>query len=285
MRSSETLTRAMVALVAIPIVIGAVYLGGRVLGAFLAVFAALGAIEVCRMAQNRSVRPFIYLGAAAAMALVLHRTAETVGHQTGFTSWGIIVASTLAALVAAIWLRGADGGPLAASGTTVFAALYTGGLMMYALELRHFPGATTAWHGTALVFAPVLLTWTSDTAAYFSGRALGRRKLIPSVSPGKTVEGAIGALVGTALVAVLYTGVLAHYDTFQFGLGWALVLGILISVAAQVGDLVESLLKRDTGVKDSGALFPGHGGVLDRVDSLLFTLPLAYLFFLAVAAR
>jgi phosphatidate cytidylyltransferase len=195
-----------------------------------------------------------------------------------------VVIATLFALVAAIWLRGVEGGPFSAVAATLFAALYTGGLLVYAMHLRHLPGVASAWHGTALVFAPVLLTWSSDTAAYFTGRAFGRRKLIPKVSPGKTVEGAIGALVGTAIVAVLYTWVLGRFQVNQLGIGAALAFGVLISVAAQVGDLAESLLKRDAGVKDSGTLFPGHGGVLDRVDSLLFTLPIAYFFFLAVAA-
>jgi len=107
----------------------------------------------------------------------------------------------------------------------------------------------------------------------------GRRKLIPRVSPGKTVEGSIGALVGTVVVALLYSEVLRLFPSYQLGYGAALVFGLLVSVTAQIGDLAESLLKRDAGVKDSGTLFPGHGGVLDRLDSLLFTLPLAYLFF------
>jgi phosphatidate cytidylyltransferase len=145
--------------------------------------------------------------------------------------------------------------------------------------LRHLPGVETAWHGAALVFAPVLLTWASDTSAYFVGRQWGKRKLIPQVSPGKTVEGSLGALAGTVEVAILYSEVLRQFENYRLEIGAALVLGLLVSVAAQLGDLVESLLKRDAGVKDSGGFFPGHGGVLDRLDSLLFTLPLAYLFF------
>jgi phosphatidate cytidylyltransferase len=107
----------------------------------------------------------------------------------------------------------------------------------------------------------------------------GKRKLIPKVSPGKTVAGAVSALVGTILTAVGYSFVLARFPAYEMTVAQAALFGVLLSLAAQVGDLAESLFKRDVGVKDSGALLPGHGGALDRVDSLLFTLPLAWAFF------
>jgi phosphatidate cytidylyltransferase len=129
------------------------------------------------------------------------------------------------------------------------------------------------------VLLPVLLTWASDTGAYTAGRTMGRTKLIPSVSPGKTVEGAIGGLVACMILSWIYADFVlrptAHLD-FR-GAPWgALAFGVLVSVAAQIGDLVESLLKREGGVKDSSHLIPGHGGVLDRLDSLFFVLPIAY---------
>jgi phosphatidate cytidylyltransferase len=129
------------------------------------------------------------------------------------------------------------------------------------------------------VLLPVLLTWASDIGAYAVGRTIGRNKLIPSVSPGKTVEGAIGGLVACMLLAWIYARFVlrpaAHLDFRWAPLG-ALTFGAVASVAAQVGDLVESLLKREAGVKDSSHLIPGHGGVLDRLDSLFFVLPVSY---------
>jgi len=128
-----------------------------------------------------------------------------------------------------------------------------------------------------VVIFPVVLTWASDTGAYFSGRLIGGRKLIPSVSPGKTVAGAVGALVVTVLVAYAFMRYLLTPKAQLAFTPWGLVLfALTISVVAQIGDLAESLLKREAGVKDSGTLFPGHGGVLDRLDSLFFVLPAAY---------
>ena len=122
-----------------------------------------------------------------------------------------------------------------------------------------------------------MLTWVTDTGAYFVGRSVGRHKLIPSVSPGKSVEGALGGLVLAIVAAWLYERtVLVPVAHLAFVPGAALLFGAVVSAAAQVGDLAESLIKREAGVKDSSHVIPGHGGVLDRLDSLLFVLPTAY---------
>jgi phosphatidate cytidylyltransferase len=132
--------------------------------------------------------------------------------------------------------------------------------------------------GGVLLIFPMVITWASDIGAYFVGRALGKRKLIPSVSPGKTVAGAVGGLAASMLVAWAFArGVLVPIASLGFTPWGALLFGGLVSVAAQVGDLFESLLKREARVKDSSHIIPGHGGILDRFDSLIFVLPLAYL--------
>ncbi|CAN5588423.1 phosphatidate cytidylyltransferase [soil metagenome] len=279
MAVSETLQRTLVAAVGAPIAVGVVYAGGWPLALLLAVISALAALEFYRMAERKLARALAPAGAAAAAAFVLLAALRPERGIEGLGIWPLVVLLVLGSSVAAIWLRGVEGEPLLSLSVTLFGAIYTGGLLSHALLLRHLPGVEGPWHGTALVFAPVLLTWASDTFAYFAGRTWGRRKLIPRVSPGKTVEGATGALLGTILVAAAYSWVLGLFATYRLSLLQAVVLGVLISVAAQVGDLVESLLKRDAGVKDSGTLLPGHGGALDRFDSLLFTLPIAYGFF------
>lgn len=285
MSASETTQRVAVAAVGIPLAIAAVYAGRWVLGVLLTLVAVIAALEFRRMAERKEGRPIRLLGAGGAAGFVLLAMAfpSAGAAGAGFAGWTALL--VLAAATAAIWTRGVAGQPLLAISTTVFGAIYTGGLLAYGLFLRHLPGVQSAWHGTALLFAPVLLTWVSDTCAYFAGRQWGRHKLIPKVSPGKTVEGSIGALVGSVLAAAAYTDVLANFPTYRISLIQAIIFGVLVSVSAQVGDLVESLLKRDAGFKDSGALLPGHGGALDRFDSLLFTLPTAYAFFYYVVGN
>src|SRR5262249_43199773 len=132
--------------------------------------------------------------------------------------------------------------------------------------------------GTALVLLPVLLTWSNDIAAFAFGRWFGRQRLVPAGGPRKTVAGARGGLVWPALGGGAVAGtVFPRLALVALPLWSAVVFGTSISLAAQVGDLFESLLKREAGAKDSSRLFPGHGGVLDRLDSLFFVLPVAYI--------
>lgn len=131
------------------------------------------------------------------------------------------------------------------------------------------------------LLAVLALTWIADTAAYFSGRAWGRRKLAPSISPGKTREGAFGALVAVAIYAIICANAVPELRPLAEGMAWiALVAGaLLLALVSILGDLFESAIKRLAAVKDSGTLLPGHGGVLDRIDSATATLPLAALLF------
>ena len=125
--------------------------------------------------------------------------------------------------------------------------------------------------GCKLVWILFLCTWASDTFAYFVGSSIGAHKIAPSISPNKTVEGFLGSLVGTALTAVLF----GHF-LFAFPMTTMMILGVVLAIAATLGDLAESSIKRFAGVKDSGFLIPGHGGVWDRFDSILFTAPIFY---------
>jgi phosphatidate cytidylyltransferase len=236
------------------------------------------------MAEKKRALPLDAVGLAGAAGLVALAAVDPArGIDTPLLNAGLVVI-IVAALTASIWQRGVAGEPLLSVSVTVFGAAYTS-LLMFALFLRHLPDVASPLHGTAILLFPVVLTWLSDTFAYFAGRMWGKKKLIPKVSPGKTVAGSLGAVIGTPLAAVGYSILLQRFPTWQMGIGEALAFGILVSIAAQVGDLAESLLKRDVGVKDSGRLLPGHGGALDRFDSLFFTLPLGYAFFVLVVGR
>jgi len=145
---------------------------------------------------------------------------------------------------------------------TIAGTLYVGWLLSHFVALRGLDD------GRNWVFFALFVTFGSDTAAFFIGRALGRHHLAPHISPGKTWEGAIGGILGAIVVSLLFT--LTTPLSLPLSYWQAILLGLLVSIFGQLGDLVESLLKRNTGVKDSGKLLPGHGGFLDRIDSIVF---------------
>lgn len=272
---SELAKRVIVSIVAVPIVLGAAYVGGGALGALLGIVSALATWELFRMAAEGGVRP---LGVGIGVAAVIPLAVQAWFQGVFFMPLSAIAAVMLLIVALSIWQRGVGGRPLAAVAITVFAALYTGGTLSFAYGLRYHRWTIGAAAGTALLLLPVVLTWASDIGAYAVGRTIGRRKLIPAVSPGKTVEGAVGALVVTTLVAWLYVRtVLEPVGHLSLTVPGIVVFGVGLSIAAQLGDLAESLFKREAGVKDSSHLIPGHGGVLDRMDSLFFVLPIAYL--------
>lgn len=290
---SELTRRVLFAVVAAPVAIWTFIAGGAPLAAFLAIVSALGAWEFYRIARASGVAPLSDAGIAVAGLLPLAVHAHYLGVYTvpiAVAAVGVLILATTA-----IWSRGVAGRPLAAISLTLMGVVYTAGMLSFAYALRYHrfvfgfddaPGVgVVSWlggrriaPGGLLLLFPILLTWASDIGAYFVGRAFGKRKLIPAVSPGKTVAGAIGGLVASVVVAWLFVH-FALRPIAQLGLSplGVVIFGALISVAAQVGDLFESLLKREAGVKDSSRLLPGHGGILDRFDSLIFVLPVAYL--------
>lgn len=275
--------RLAVAGIGIPLGILVIYLGGWLLGGVMALVAWLGAREYYAMAGLRTGRPFVELGSAAAVALVLLASWMPRIDALAIGAWCVTMALLLVSMGATVFKRGVEGGPLAAAGTTVSGALYTGGTLAFAPLLMGLPAAGAGpgplgdWAAPLLLIFTVAVTWMGDTWAYFSGMKFGRHKLIPAVSPKKTVEGSIGGLVGASLLGSLMGG-LALHSIPVWGFSWAggAGLGLALGAVAQVADLAESVIKREAGVKDSGSLLPGHGGVLDRFDAVLFTLPLTY---------
>jgi len=164
-------------------------------------------------------------------------------------------------------------------------ALYTGGALSFWVLLRALPeaGGATAFHGAALLIFPITVTWLGDTFAYGFGSRWGRAKLIETVSPNKTVVGAVAGLLGSVLAGGIYARLWLS-EVPEFALSWTVgaALSVPIAIAGQVGDLAESVIKRDAGVKDSSRLIPGHGGVLDRLDAIFFTVPLTYVLVLMI---
>lgn len=279
MALSNLAARVVVAVIAIPVVAGAVYAGGVVLALLLAIVSALAARELYGIAEHGGYTPLARTGVVLAFLLPLGVHFFRVGRFVPpEIALGAMVILAIFAL--ALWRRSPEQHPLGAAATTLLGVFYTGALLSFAYALRYHNYIVTARAGTALVFYPLILTWVSDTAGFFVGRAIGKRKLMPSVSPGKTVAGGVGALAFCMLASWAYARlVLVPFASLGMRPATALVLGAAIGAAVQVGDLVESLLKREGGVKDSSHLVPGHGGVLDRIDSLLFALPVTYSLF------
>lgn len=254
-------TRLATAAVAIPLLIWLVLgaapwvFAGVILG-----FTAIGLHEFATMALpgHRVARVLtVIAGLALAAAVVMQRPAAL----------GVVLFATVAGGLFLSLFDPDTPGAISRFANAMVAALYVGFLLPHVVSLRLLPG------GERWVFFAIACAMGTDTGAYFAGRFLGRAKLMPRVSPNKTVEGAVGGLLGSVLLAIFAWLVLpprgASLETLLF-------LALAIGVLAQAGDLIESLLKRAYGAKDSGWIIPGHGGVLDRIDSLVLPFVFAY---------
>jgi len=277
MPSQNLVQRIAVAVVAIPLVIGVVWLGGWVLAALLAVLGVLGAQEVYDFARRQSIEPLERTGwlAAAAIPLLAY---WAKGSETRWAEPAIYLGAIwlMFAMTLAMARRGPTGRPLASVAITMFGCLYASGMLAFLIAIRH--GLNAAQRPGAYVMLtlfPLVITWVCDTAAMAVGTAVGGPKLAPVLSPKKTLAGAVGGTLG-GVIAALALGlfVLNRYG-WSFTPGQLLLFGLAVSIVGQIGDVAESLFKREVGLKDSSTLIPGHGGVLDRLDSLYFVIPAA----------
>jgi len=231
---------------------------------------ALALFEFYVLAKQRGLNPDTGAGYLAATALVVIATFPTDLYNVLLVQF-VIILLTIGTLIAAT-LRGAPYDKMIGSvGSTVMGVLYIGMLGSYLVSLRMFYNPTVAAHVLSFFF---LVLMGADAGAYYVGRAFGKRKLAPSISPGKTWEGVVGGIVAALAMATL-----AHYWFFrELPLKLALPLAAVMTVVGIFGDLAESALKRGAGAKDAANILPGHGGLLDRLDSLLFNAPLIYYF-------
>lgn len=253
------------AAVGVPLLLYLVYRGGWPLAAATGLLSVLVVLEVSALLEQDGLglgvcRPWAIGWAALANALVGVSLGGLL--PEAMTLWILIFFGRQVALAAA----GRDVTATAREALgTVFAFVYMTAFLVYLPLLRQMPG------GLAFALLVLVVTWANDTLAYFAGRFLGRRKLCPALSPGKTVVGAVAGLLAAGAAGFLMGNVPAGPGGTA-----GLAVGVLVGVAGQVGDLFASLLKRAAGAKDAGRLIPGHGGVLDRFDSLAFALPAAF---------
>jgi phosphatidate cytidylyltransferase len=267
------------ALVAIPLALALIWYGGLPLALVLALVSALGARELLDLALRRDVHPIRLLAllSSAAVPLLVYGAIATPAVRSWAEVWWPYLGAIWIILLLT-WVlasRSPTEHPIAAAGITLLAVAYTGVLPAFLLSIRHSGFALKSWGGAWLVFFPLVVTWVCDTAAMFGGRALGGPKLAPTVSPGKTRSGSIAGVVGGLLIAPLFSFWIFPRVGVEIPLWQLVAIAGVLSIVGQVGDLAESLFKREAGVKDSSNLIPGHGGVLDRFDSLYFVIPAA----------
>ena len=272
--SRNLLVRIAVAIPAIAGAVGVLWVGGWVLAAALAVLGILGTGELYGFAKKQGVEPLEWVGfvAAAGFPLATYWAKHIADWEPvvyGGAAW-LLVALVVAAA------RGPDHRPLSALAVTTFGPLYASALLAFLVAIRHGPHADAHPRGSvALVLMPLVITWVCDTCAMAAGTLVGGRQLAPVLSPRKTWAGAVGGLAGGLAAALLYGHFVLDRVALHLGVMPLATVGIIVVLAAQVGDVAESLFKREIGVKDSSSLIPGHGGVLDRLDSLYFVAPVA----------
>lgn len=253
--------RIISALVIAPLVIVAVWYGGVPLLVLTGLIIALGLREMTEMLSRLEIKPSLWIALAGGLILISGAYLYSDGYP-GPTITIIMFVHLISAVV--FYPRFS----LLDSAATLMATLYVG-LLTYIYLLRTLPDG---WIWIIFMLAG---TWACDTASYFVGITFGRRRIAPVLSPKKTIEGAIGGLLGSLAVAYLFTIIYPFLPITRI-----LMLGIMVGAAAEAGDLLESAFKRQAGIKDSSSLIPGHGGILDRIDSSLFTAPLVYYFVL-----
>jgi phosphatidate cytidylyltransferase len=284
-KSSELVLRLATAAVLVPSVLWLIAQGPGFVLAAVVVIVLLGTREFYQLIEAKGAHPEATFGMAASAALPVVAYVGNEYHAT------ILMTFVLLAVMVRAVGKAQISEALASISGTFFGIFYVGWLLAHAVTLRDFhriiaskwgPDAAAAFDpnsGAFLLIFTLTAVVLCDAGAYFAGRKWGRRKLAPKISPGKTVEGALGGVAAGTVAALVCKGVFdVFWPELSRGLSWAIAapLGLILSVAGMIGDLVESLLKRDAHQKDAGTLLPGMGGVLDRIDSALLAIPVMY---------
>ena len=269
------LTRIITGIIGIVAAAYVIQTGGLLFGICGMVLAVGAWVEYCNAFDKKGYRPAMILGGLLIAAMCYYSMYGINGNVLVFFATG----GTLLIFLLTVLRHGAFSVPSAA--VSVAGVFYLGLSFSHLVAMRvtvpygvvDVPTSLGIFDmGCTLIWIALIGTWASDTFAYFAGCLLGRHKLCPAISPGKTVEGFIGGLIGTTL-SVAGLGVFFGFNVFMMA-----VLGFCICLVATLGDLVESVVKRYTGIKDSSHLIPGHGGIWDRFDSVIYTVPFVHYF-------
>jgi phosphatidate cytidylyltransferase len=260
--------RVLSAVIFVPIIFASIWFGNPWFSIVVAIAALLGVIEFYAMVDRRRWQPLAIFGTLWTLFFIFNAYYAPKYSSNNIyilVTSALITSAVALSLVWVLFLRSSGEKVMLSWAASVTGIFYMGWLLSYWVLIMNSYGGD--WNGRDWVLLALFSTFAVDTTAYFVGRAWGRHKMAPTVSPGKTWEGAAGGLVG-AIVAVIALALLLDVDISYSEM---VILGVLIAVFAQLGDLAESKLKRSVGVKEASNLIPGHGGILDRLDSIVFT--------------
>ena len=268
MSLGNTATRIIVSLIAIPLILAACFYGGLPFLFFVLLIGLVSFYEFSAMTKNRMAYVNFSLGAITVLIIIINT-------YYAFTGLNIILVLATSLLLLFELFRNKESA-IINIGTTLLGILYFGVLASSILLIREFFSKSDMLYseGGYLIISIMVSIWVCDSAAFFLGSAFGKHKLFPRVSPNKSWEGAIAGFVFAIVGMIASKFILLEYLSWQD----VIVIGIIAGTIGQLGDLVESLIKRDAKVKDSSAIIPGHGGIFDRFDSLLLTAPIVYLY-------
>jgi phosphatidate cytidylyltransferase len=265
---NNTSVRIIVSVFAIPLILAACYFGRIYFFFFTLAVALISFYEFYLLAKKKGANVSFYVGVFAILFLMFN------GYLHLFDSYSFLLIVVVATSLIELFRN--NGSAIINISTTLLGIFYIGLFSVALLDIREFyPSIDDLYlRGGFLIISILVSIWICDSAAYFAGLSLGKHKLFPRVSPKKSWEGAIFGFVFAILTMIIAHFLVLHFLPFTH----AIILGIIIGIVGQIGDLIESLLKRDAQVKDSSSLIPGHGGVFDRFDSLLFSAPVILLY-------
>ncbi len=268
MKKSNTAVRIIVSVIAIPLIIGACLLGKYYFLSFISIIGLISYHELAEMTKNKHVSPIRSIGYVSILALTVNSYLRFIDNYE--------LTLIIALCVTLVELFRNRGSAIYNIGATFIGIFYIGLFLSSVVAIREFYAQYESFYqrGAYLIISVMVSIWICDSAAFFGGSALGRHKLFKRVSPNKSWEGAV-----FGFIAAIGSMILARATVLDFlSVNDAVFIGVIVGSVGQLGDLVESLIKRDAGVKDSSNLIPGHGGVFDRFDSLIVSAPVVFLY-------
>jgi phosphatidate cytidylyltransferase len=257
--------RVLSAIIGVPLILFVLYMKGLYLYFFVAALSIVGIYEYYRAMRNININTNAMFGYISVIIYYLMFLMPITFDRPGFiVAFSVMVLFTIEIIT--------QKHNISEISITLLGIVYIPFLFSHLLFIENMK------YGSIILWLPFLTAWFTDTSAYFTGVTIGKHKIFPTISPKKTLEGYIGGIIGSGLLTTIFGIIVSRYDN-SIGLTNYIVIGLICAIASELGDLASSYIKRQTGIKDFGNLIPGHGGILDRFDSILFTAPVVFYYF------